>query len=51
LALKLNMEVVNKTEEAGAGKPPPSAAPLRGYPTDSSGSGYRHIAAPGRGRK
>jgi hypothetical protein len=29
----------------------PSAAPLRGYPTDSSGSGYHHIAALDRCRK
>jgi len=30
--------------------PRPLSAPLRGYPTDSSGSGYRHSAAHVRGR-
>src|ERR1700733_7796056 len=45
------MEVA-QGRRSGSGKlPPPSAAPLRGYPTDSSGSGYHHSAAPGRGRK
>ena len=29
----------------------PSAAPLRGYPTDSSGSGYHHRATLDRCRK
>ena len=41
MALKLNM-VENR---AGAGAPAQLAAPLRGYPVDSSDPGYRHSAA------
>jgi hypothetical protein len=42
LALKLNIVGVNGSRRIR----PPSAAPLRGYPADSSGPGYHHSAAP-----
>src|SRR5438876_5504823 len=34
-----------------AGGPAPPAAPLRGYPADSSVTGYHHSAAPARNRR
>ena len=50
MALKLNME--GRNQRAGAERlPRPLAAPLRGYPVDSSIPGYRHSAAPDRGRR
>jgi hypothetical protein len=45
------MEVEQDKRSGSTTAPAASAAPLRGYPTDSSGSGYHHIAAPDRGRK
>ena len=50
MALKLNIEV--RDQSAGAESlPRPLAAPLRGYPVDSSDPGYRHSAALDRGRR
>jgi hypothetical protein len=40
-----------ETREREPQLPRPLAAPLRGYPADSSGPEYRHSAAPDRGRQ
>ena len=40
-----------ETREREPQLPRPLAAPLRGYPADSSGPGYRHSAAPDRSRQ
>jgi hypothetical protein len=40
-----------ETREREPKLPRPLAAPLRGYPAESSGPGYRHSAAPDRSRR
>ena len=49
MALKLNMGERTRGREPKL--PRPLAAPLRGYPADSSGPGYRHSAAHTRSRQ
>ena len=48
MALKLN---IGEDQRAGAEARAPLAAPLGGYPADSSGPRYRHSAAHDRSRQ